>query len=313
MHTANQSCPPFIVFTPKRWSGSAGIYALHSLGNNLLKIGCDVYFYFYDLVDHAPTTHQNEELYFYEEHAENRKSWKKASGRLPLVDESIVIYPEVIPDNPLGAKRVVRYVMNYPEKNMHPMRPGENDFFLAYWREYYPSKYHFELPILSISSELFDNKDGIPFNQRSIDATYIGKGVKLPGSFFLPGTIPIHRDIPSTKRELFSLLSKTRLFYSWDPLSAILFEALFCGAVPVIIRTQPYFDALPVFSKLGPAPFARVKSQTDGGFSLDFNSNDFEADREKYIRSSLNCLAEEHDAVSKFLNLCLMHFSEITT
>ena len=312
MAIANFSAPPFIVFTPKRWSGSAGIYALHSLGNNLLAIGCDVYFYFYDLLDHSPTNHQNEEMYFYEDHVENKTAWKRAAGKLPLIDDSIVIYPEVIPDNPLNAKKVVRYVMNYPEKNMHPMRPGENDFFLAYWKEYYPARYHFELPILYFDKELLNNRSGIQFNQRSLDATYIGKGVKLPGSFFLPGTLPIHRDTPSTKRELYSLLGKTRFLYSWDPLTAILFEALFCGAVPVIIRTQPYFDTLPVISKLGPMPHARVKSGADGKPALDFDVDSFEALREKYIQSALNCHSEERGAVSEFLGLCLTHFNKQT-
>ena len=312
MPIANLSAPPFIIFTPKRWSGSAGIYALHSLGNNLLAIGCDVYFYFYDLVDHSPTNHQNEETYFYEDHLENRTAWKRASGRLPLVDDSIVIYPEVIPDNPLNAKKVVRYVMNYPEKNMHPMRAGKGDFILCFFEEYFPNRCQYELPIIFFPEIIKDYKNGIPFSQRSSDATYIGKGVKLPGAHFLPGTLAIDRDNPKTKNELYNALSKTRYFFSWDPISTLNIEALYCGALPVLLRLKPYFDELPTIRALGPLPHGILVSNRNSEIDLRLNTGDFEQGRMAFLNNLEQLKHREISATQEFLNRCLTFFRDIS-
>lgn len=309
MHTASLADKPFIIFTPKKWDGSAGVYALHALGNNLLKLGCDVYYIFYDIAGHPPVTDEQEADYFYPNHSHNKTAWQERRGRLPNLQRAIVVYPESIPDNPLNAVNVVRYVMNYPEKNMYPMRPGPDDFFLTYFKEFY-SISHCELPIFRFHDELLKRVDGRPKESRDINCTYIGKGVKVPGAYFLPDTVPILRDIPSTKSELFDLLSRTNYFFSWDPMTALNFEALICGALPVIIRTEPYFsDQLPICSRLGPFPHARITFDAHATPRIVVDEVLYPEQRIAYIDNILVLHNQELQLTLDFLSSCSAYFA----
>ena len=309
MHTASLADKPFIIFTPKKWDGSAGVYALHALGNNLLKLGCDVYYIFYDIAGHPPVTDEQEADYFYPNHSHNKTAWQERRGRLPSLQRAIVVYPESIPDNPLNAANVVRYVMNYPEKNMYPMRPGPDDFFLTYFKEYYPIS-HFELPIFRFHEELLKRVDGRPRENRDIDCTYIGKGVKIPGAYFLPDTVPILRDLPSTKSELFDLLSRTNHFFSWDPITALNLEALMCGATPVLLRLEPYFaDELPVFSAVGPLPHGRIHLDSQSNPSVVIDEHTYAVERKYFLNNTLSLHTHETQLTQKFLHVCHSYFN----
>jgi hypothetical protein len=276
----------FLVYSPPYWKGSAGIFALHRLANNLGQLGFDVTMSFYNLgrvslsqedLDSRPLNFFNPDDYY------NLLARTKPTPKPGELKDFIVIYPETLPGNPLNAPNVVRYVMNFPAKNMHPMVAGENDFILAYWPEYYPG-FHHTLAILPENPHLKLSSSVTPLLERSMHCCYIGKGVKLPGYFDLEATMAITREWPASKPELYALLRKTRLFFTWDSNSLLNFEAVFWGALPVFLRFQPYFDS---FSKMGLAPFPYATAQpvlkTRSFEKLRLHFQDFDVERQQAI------------------------------
>jgi hypothetical protein len=252
-----------LIYTPPYWKGSAGIFALHRLANYLGKLGFNVEMEFYNLMgfnfsdnelQQKPISFFNpEDLY----NIQLRGGGKKT--KRPIRDY-IVVYPETVPGNPLNATNVVRYVMNFPEKNMIPMVAGEGDYILAYWPQYYPN-FDFSFAILPENDVLDLSSPILPLLDRRVNCCYTGKGSKVPGHFDLQGTTVITREWPESKDRLYELLGRTQLFFTWDPLSSLNFEAVALGALPVFLRFQPYFTDVYDFSNMlrstvGSYPFA---------------------------------------------------------
>lgn len=276
----------FLVYSPPYWNGSAGIFALHRLANHLGQLGFDVTMGFYNLasmnvsqeeLDRKPTHFFNPDDHY------NLVASSKPTPKPGELDDFIVVYPETLPGNPLNAPNVVRYVMNFPAKNMHPMVAGEKDFILAYWPEYYPG-FHHALAILPENPHLKLTSPVTPLLERSMHCCYVGKGVKVPNYFDLEGTTVITREWPASKPELYALLQKTRFFFTWDPLTSLNFEAVFWGALPVVLRFQPYFDAFPTFG-LSPIPYATANPlpETRSFENLQLYFQDFDYERQQAI------------------------------
>lgn len=75
---------------------------------------------------------------------------------------------------------------------------------------------------------------------RLIDLTYIGKGILYnPNLSRLPGTLELTRSWPESDDEYLFLLSKTRFLFSYDVKTAVIEEAIFYGAVPVLMTHLP--------------------------------------------------------------------------
>lgn len=302
---------PFLVYSPPYWNGSAGIFAMHRLANHLGQLGFDVTMGFYNL---ARVQLSDEALLAKPSHFFNPDDHYNLQARSKLipqgraVDDYIVIYPETLPGNPLNAPNVVRYVMNFPAKNMHPMVAGERDFILAYWPEYYTG-FHHNLAILPENPHLRLTGPVMPLLERSLHSCYVGKGVKLPDYFHLEGTTAITREWPPSKPELYALLRKTRLFFTWDSLSALNFEAVFWGALPVFLRFQPYFDSFPNFG-LAPFPYATADPvlETHSFENLQLHFKDFEAERQHTIERYQVLLKDELFSTMTFAEKAQAHF-----
>ena len=75
---------------------------------------------------------------------------------------------------------------------------------------------------------------------RLVDITYIGKGsLHKPNLRRLPGTIELTRNWPDNIDEYLLLLSKTRFLFTFDLHTAVIEEAIFYGAQPVLMTHLP--------------------------------------------------------------------------
>ena len=161
----------------------------------------------------------------------------------------VVFYPEIVPGNPVGAKRVIRYVCNVPgllggEKTYDPRELvfAYNDFL----KEYAPAGNILEVP--SIETELFNNDDPQP---RNGGCFYVGKA-RLSGYMPIPqvnvlveiarsfeGANPTPEGWPVTRLDLARLLRTSEVFYCYDNFTALLDEARLCGCPTVVIYPGP--------------------------------------------------------------------------
>lgn len=206
----------FIVYAPPYNPAIGGIKALHDLHNELIHLG-----------------HKSEIAYH--------------DAIKPCDPKAIVIYPDVVSDNPLDARYVVRYMLNRDGFITGvPINFGPRDFILT-WENFFHTNAHAQLhkPIIS---DLFHDRDTLSPLERNIDSCYFGKSL-IYNLNPVPNTVLINSNGPLSKKAMASLLRQTRILYTYDPLTLTIPEALFCGAFVCILNYQPWrpedFDFYP--------------------------------------------------------------------
>jgi len=166
-----------------------------------------------------------------------RPGWNTPLAQAHHLREGIVIYPEVVAGNFLGATRVVRWLLNRPGYiNGVVPRYGPDDYLVAWSRIIDDT-----LPILNLQTwndGLFHPHDLPP---KHGELFWVGKG---SGAARLPAleerAVEVTRQWPRTHPELADLLRRSCTLYSYDTLSGVNYEATLCGALCVIIPNGPY-------------------------------------------------------------------------
>lgn len=147
----------------------------------------------------------------------------------------IAIYPEVVPGNPLGAKRVARWVLNRPGLLGGDKEYGPEELVFYYanaFRKFITNTVQGKLLLPAVDQSLFYPGAGNP--QRSLECFYIGKSQWQDGLFDRNRVFEIARDSPR-RSELGKLFRAARYLYSFDNCTALVDEARMCGCPVVLI------------------------------------------------------------------------------
>ncbi len=230
----------FLIVAPAYTSKSAGIVVMHQLCHDLNALGYPTAIVLSDVKD---VTYSNNPTYF-----GPSLDYYALNGEAELqkfIHEGVVIYPEIVKGNPLSAKKVVRYILNtegFVAQNQ--MHESPDDFILSYSPVYrkYPHAFLTKIPY----NPLFNAENTLPTHERTLDVTYVGKGDTYGACFTVPNSLEITRIYPKAKQELALVLRNTRYFFTWDYRSAVITEAILCGAIPVFMSPAPFasFDEL---------------------------------------------------------------------
>lgn len=162
-----------------------------------------------------------------------------------LSPDDIVIYPEIVPGNPLGARRVARFLMNRPWfLNGKGIDYGDSDYIVAY-----SGLIDTSLPQLFLLVD--DREKYLPFRgvaeKRGV-SVYFGKvnpenlrrGIPLLKDLARhERLLPITRQVPDRKDLLFRTIAGSRLLVSFDPLSNLNHEATLLDT-PVLLMDDSY-------------------------------------------------------------------------
>jgi hypothetical protein len=178
----------------------------------------------------------------------------------------IVVYPEVVSGNPLGAKHVVRYVLNHPgllggDTSYNP------DELVIYYADYYhdsasraagrdldPS-HCIQLGIIEPFFAPSPHIEGIA--DATHDLLFYGKGAKVPPEKIrrtldpLP-FVELTADWPATREGLAVLLQSSRAVYTTDTNTMLVEEAMMCGARAY--RVDQHGGCLPIAPPADPSP-----------------------------------------------------------
>lgn len=266
---SHPSMPKFIIVTPGYVGNSFGIKTLHYLAHTLNEEGFDARLMF--MTDDG----RGKQRFGYA----GREATNPAFNTPPMTaadgvgrEADIVVYPEIVSNNPLNARNVVRYFLNVDGKiTGRRIALGPTDFRLAFHRMFRADA-HFVLGNAEFNPA-FQMGNGRPIGERTLDLTYIGKGDMYGKAAAIKNSILITRAWPSDQNQLAQLLRHTRFFYSWDSVTSLNVEAILCGAMPVILRYEPIrkedFDA----TELGPLPH------------LDMGVPNFKFDPQEFNRS----------------------------
>lgn len=257
----------FYMLAPPYWHGSAGNVVMHELVSDVQALGYEARW-----VSFIPSADGQSDAY----------DWDAAHG---IGDaDAVAIYPEIVIGNPLRARHVVRYVLNLPGalREGRTMQEDANDFLLAYSPRFC-SNAHGMLTKLVLLPEPA-HWDADEFEDRSINATYVGKGRDLNECFLMPDSIEITRLDPPTREDLYDLLRQVKFFFSWDSVSAINFEAAMLGAVPILMsEAQIPFQKAIEEGEWGQMPFGFLK-RVGGELEVHY-PDDFQERRSRMIQA----------------------------
>lgn len=280
--------PRFFVVAPPLRHSSAGIVVLHELIDDLMALGYETSWVCTSI-----------------EKDGDRFNFAAAEG--VDSDSAVVIYPEVITGNPLGAKNVVRYLLNYVGAvRGNAMQHGSRDFLLAYMPQYCPYAHAVLTKLVALpQTEHWDQEE---FSERVMSATYVGKGGSYGDCFLIPDTIEITRSDPPTRNDLFDLLRHMKFLFSWDMISSINTEASLLGAVPVFMQPAPLpFDDCINRGPWGEMPFGYAT--LENGVPKIHLPGDLLSRRERLVQFIEETKAQYSSQLVTAVDMIVRHFA----
>ena len=182
-------------------------------------------------------------------HVANRKNWPRNIPVLESLDDNlrrnaIAVYPEIIAGNPLRVQNVARLVLFYPGRNGGTHHYHKSEMIFSYLPEFLPGADVLTIPW--INTNLFYN----PRHPKTQDYCFVYKGGRWRKIPELEGLPAITMKWPSTREELADILRHTRTLYSFDNKSAVLEEALQCGAKVMLVTPTGYEEYKSYYSNV---------------------------------------------------------------
>jgi hypothetical protein len=217
----------FLIYAPPYRNSSAGIRVLHRLAGELTKLGCNSFVF---------------------------TDWHEVDKLKPHVGECVVVYPEIVRGNPMGAKNVVRYVLNTPGyMGLNDSTYADSELVFVYNKALLPaaqaatSQRLDESRLMEISviePWLFKPK---PEVEKVYDvAFWVGKGINVAEASmqnireYLEGKkfVEITYLLPSTREGLAMLFQSCRELLTTDDFTAMLAESKMCGCKATIMTAN---------------------------------------------------------------------------
>jgi hypothetical protein len=199
----------FVVYAPPYRADSGGVIALHKLAHNLTLLGEEAYIY---------TSIKNPDYLG----IQTQDNW--------MVNDSVVIYPEIVSGNPLGAKRVVRWLLNTPGALGGDGKYEDTDLVYKYVPIFKsPVPHKGILRAMDLKLDKYVDK-GLP---RLGQCYTVRKGTNM----YLHEQNAIYFDHTISEEKLIELFNTTETFICYDELSFLLHQAALCGCDAVAIPT----------------------------------------------------------------------------
>lgn len=154
-------------------------------------------------------------------------------------ENAVVIYSETIWGNPLGARHVVRWVLNKPGLCGGRSCSFADELVFSWSSQYHSSPFQLRLDVVD-RKLFFDTGE-----KRTTDAIFVYKGGYVRKTPELDGLPVITMDFPDNREALASLLQQTRVLYTHDHHTALAEEALACGAEVKIITPNGFEACVP--------------------------------------------------------------------
>lgn len=223
-----------IVVTPPYHKKSAGVVMLHFLSHSLNTLGRRSSLLILDPRDPTNQTFifPDNELFMNAEYDTNC-----ISNINQISDDDIVIYPEIIANNPLNLKKVVRYFLNkngyitgkFIDRNSSEFNLSFSDIYLenADHKLFYPG----------IHLDNFPSDVSLQDKWLTLAVQYLGKGPKYQQCPNIPGTLSLDS---KERSEYELLLRRAPLLLTYDPMSGVNIDAVLYGCQPVYLDKGPW-------------------------------------------------------------------------
>jgi hypothetical protein len=220
---------PYYCWTPPYRQDSGGVRAMHLLCHALNLLGEEAYVTTTEVHPALRTPMVSQEILT--SHVQG--------GRQP-----IVVYPEVVHDNPLGAVNVVRYLLAEPALHTGvPIVLQERDLVYTFGPTLVPEGWHADpLRMPLVDTQIFHD-DGVVPGSRVGSAVFISRYLQKGGELspVTSESIEISARYPRGAAELAEVLRSVEVLYMYE-YSTITFEALMCGCPVVFLPNAVMLD-----------------------------------------------------------------------
>jgi len=230
----------FIVYSPEYDENSGGSIALHRLCDLINRAGHECYLQPMDWVFFQKSIlKKTKQLCRTFLNKITRRKFKTNSDFITPIakkedlDDAIVIYPEIIKDNPLRSKKVVRWLL-YKIPPNDPILDNSKDLFFYYQEAFNvnPNSKNIniggQLQIIYVLDEIYKNK-----NNKRMGTCYAirkGKGKKI-----------IHNNKNSilidtlNHKKVSEIFNKSEFFISYDSYTMYSNYAAMCGCISIVV------------------------------------------------------------------------------
>ena len=236
-----------LIISPRYQENSGGVVALHKLCSILNKIGYESFLHPYFESYHLPKNDlKNSFLSFLDRRIKYSLRGYKTNPifETPVLystkdinwDEWIIVYPETVVGNPLGAKHIVRWLLHNPGYHLGDFLYGPGELYFKFSSGI--SDFHFpgsltssmNLKVIHYPLEFYNTKN--VSSQRSGTAYCIRKGKNKPIEHHLKDSYLID---DKSHKEVSEIFKKVKTFISYDTLTAYSVFAVLCGCQSVVI------------------------------------------------------------------------------
>jgi hypothetical protein len=233
----DQRVPGYLIWVPNYESNSAGVKSLYQLCNDLNELGYQSFVF--GAMICAPSFLNSPLI---------KASFARRLGKRGYV----AVYPEIVRGNPIGSRKVARWVLNKPGYlgGEAVYDRSEKIFYYADgYRESIKNEISGQLLLPTLDESIFFD-DGRPFGSRSLVCFYVGKSKWKEGFFDKKAAFEIKRDSPG-RIELGHLFRAAKVLYCFDNSTILTYEALLCGCPVVIIPDGTQSKEDYIHSELG--------------------------------------------------------------
>ncbi|HWA97535.1 MAG TPA: hypothetical protein VG713_03560 [Pirellulales bacterium] len=182
-----------------------------------------------------------------DEYAVPRVGWWQA--RQWCRNGFIAVYPETVSGNPCNAATVARWALNQPGFIGGDLIWDDRELVFIYsevYRRTIRNQIAGKLYMPMIDESIF-HCDDLDLTKRSLECFYVGKSRWQDGVVDRQRAFEITRRTPA-RHELGKLLRASRVLYSFDNSTMLIYEALMCGCPVVVVpdgtHTREDYQAL---------------------------------------------------------------------
>jgi hypothetical protein len=275
----------FVFFIPPFTEQSAGIVCCHHMADEMAKMGEEVFVVPFDV---GFKTH------------DRKFSYKTASKEeVTGMEGAVAVYPEVIPDNPLGIKNVARLMLNKDGLLCgNKVGRDKGEFIISFSSVY--EKGDFLIRDIIFPLETFNLEGALPHEERKLVLLYAGKNGKFVGRVD-PPAIFLTRDF-GKQDEVAWLLKRAKILYSADPMCFLNHEALLCGCAPMITDFGSHWKLEELLHHEIPMVYEMNRDN-------DFGQDRIGIEREKLIQKLNEFKTEFPDRLTQLVRSINQHFS----
>ena len=291
----------FVIYGPHYDDNSGGSIALYKLGRLLTQLGHEASVWHWTryhphesrLINGKYSTYFNFGVNVKLEDDPRPFDYQVASQE--DIDDGIVVYPEVVEGNPLGGRRVVRWLLNKPGAVLHPCAFGVDELTFYFSEVFLPDGWDADptrkLRVLDWKDDIYSQTNS---GVREGACYMVRKGLDLPLTYHPHDAVPVDG---MSHQELAAVFNRCQQFICYDPFTAYLAYASLSGCDSVAVP------------RAGLSAQQWREATTEFGIAYGFD----DVERARRTRPELiayvkNTEAENLDMVNHFVAVCRARF-----